>query len=347
MMESGKNEIMKILCNWDIEPVSFKKAEIGDSNCWIVQAKDGKYVLKSKTHFHNEAKPQIEDVSELDFERKYLQFLKDNGFPFELPIPIKAKNGSYFLEIGRGFYWLYRYIEGVIKERFNGEEIGKVARMMAQYHSIVEDSDMENDAQPEEAFAAEYLANRLEELQNVSKTGKRLPGEDRLFLKEAPFFIKALNALKTTTQAGMERFPLHRDIKPAHIIWNGDSISGVIDFDDVLVFRDAVIKDIAHMLKHTFRKQNNGLIDIPLTKCFMEEYVKERPLTRLELDMLPDSLVQACIGSFASLHFKLLMKRAGETDRKARNATLRKLVMVANAAKFAYDNRARIAKEIS
>jgi len=293
----GEQEIKRILSNWDIGDIHkitlIKEGEVNTN--WIIKSSKGKFVLRK---VKEERKP-----SELEFEFLYLSYLKKDNFSYKIPLPLQTKNKKKFLE-ENGLFWIYNFLEGEFKENCSKKEFIELGKMIAEYHSILKKLKLNNHGLILDNMAVDLVIDELEEFQKNLNDGKIKTKYDGSFMDENFKLLPLLKRLDIISYSQLKKYPIHRDMNPENVLWDGDKIIGVIDFDNVSELNDALIKDVAIILQYCCI--NKKKLDISKAKSFLEEYQKYRPLSKKEISLIPDILVAAFIEDF-SYNFWLII----------------------------------------
>lgn len=327
-----KQKLKEVLSSWDIgEVLSFKKAKKGVVNTnWIVKTKKGKYVLRKITE---------KKISELIFELNYLNYLKNNNFPYQIPAPIKNKEGDFFTQKSNSFFWVYRFIEGRDIRRFGYPELKECAKMMAIYHKIIEKSNLNNKKGLGDIFNRKPILNELEGFySHISKKPEK-DKKEKIFLKEASFLIPLLKSLDGKDYFKIPKYPLHRDINPENTLWKNKKLVGVIDFENVSSQNDTIIKDISGMLQYSCRdKIHKHKLDLKLAKFFIKEYRKYHQLSAKEIEFIPDIVTAGAIEDFSYAYWMLLHDKE--------RAKLYRLKLYSRVAQWYNQNKEKIINQI-
>lgn len=301
MIKDNILDVKKVLTNWDIgDIITFKKAEKGVSNHnWVIKTTKGKYILRKVR--------QDRKLSELKFELKYLDYLKEKKFPYFIPSPIKNRGGDVFIRQLGSYFWIYEFIEGVNIKRFNRLELKECARMMATYHEIVVNSGLNNKKGGGDVFnkvpVLRELKGFLFKISKKSNTDKK----ERVFSKEVLILIRLLRNLDGGEYSKMKKYPLHRDLNPENTLWKNGKLVGIIDFENVGSQNDTIIKDISGMLQYSCRdKKYNYKLDLKLANFFFKEYRKYRPLSEKEISYIPNIITAGAIEDFSYSYWMLI-----------------------------------------
>lgn len=98
--------MIQLIDKWNVgNLISCKQAEKSVVNVnWVVKTAKGKYVLREVTPFKN--------AVDLSFELDYLIYLKEHGFAYNVPAPVKTRENRSFPRFNGSFFWLYEWIDG-------------------------------------------------------------------------------------------------------------------------------------------------------------------------------------------------------------------------------------------
>lgn len=328
-----ENKLDKIISLWDIgKLISSKKTDKGVSNHnWIIKTDKGNYILRK---VNKEKK-----LKELQFELEYLTFLKNKDFKYEIPSPLKNKKGDFFIKIENNFYWIYKFISGEIIPKFGYSNLKECARMMAEYHKIIEKSKLNNKKGYGDVFNRKPVLSELQEFyDNILKKSKQ-DRKEKIFIKEASVLIPLSKSLDGKDYSKIPKYPLHRDINPENTLWKNKKLVGVIDFENVSSQNDTAIKDIAGMLQYSCRDNKyKHKLDLKLAKFFIKEYRKYRDLSKEEINFLPDIVTAGSIEDFSYAYWMLL----NDPER----AKIYRLKLYSKVAQWYNKNKEKIIKAI-
>jgi homoserine kinase type II len=328
MIGMDEREFKTLLENWDIgELLSVKQAEKGVVNInWIVKTTRGKYVLRKVAKFTKRA--------DLVFGLKYLIYLEGHRFPYRIPVPVRTRQGKLFFASNNSYFWIYEYIEGRERKRFSYPELRECARMMATYHRMIENSDLDN-GRGFEPFRKESVLRELKTYRTQALKKNKQSRSDRIFLKESSTLIPLLKSLNDHEYAKLPAYPLHRDINPENILWKNKKLVGLIDFENVGTMNDTITKDISILLQYSCREEKHKhKLDLNLARFFLTEYWKHHPLSNEEIKSLPDITTAGSIEDFAYAYWMLI------NDPK--RARLYRLRLYSQTAQWYHKNRQEI-----
>ena len=299
----------RIISKWPVgSPFSCELAKEGMSNInWVINTTKGNYVLRKVTHLRDE---------DLNFELKYLSYLKEHGFDYEVPSPIRTNENENFLRLNGSYFWLYELIKGEHIKELNNSELGECAKMMASYHSIIESSELDNNKGNGYIFDnVEVLENLKTDISKISKKGIR-DMEDKFFVIEAAVLIPILESLGRDAHSKLPTFPLHLDMNPGNLLWKNNKLVGVLDWEHVSKLNATIIEDVSGMLYYSVNgKLDRYKLNIDRAKFFLREYRKYHDLSDDELCLIPNTLIAGSIEDFI---YKYRRPAPGSTKMKLR-----------------------------
>jgi homoserine kinase type II len=330
-MRSGKTA--QLLEKWDLGSlISHRRLEKGVVNVnWIVKTTQGKYVLRRLEHLGN--------VDDFNFELKYLTYLKEHGFSYEIPNPVKTRENTDFTMFNGKIFWLYRWIDGRTVKSFSYPELEECAKMMAAYHTIIERSGLDNKKGAGSVFNREPVLQELKMFRSQILKKHTQDRKDRIFVKEATILIPLLESLDGQAYSRPPRYPIHRDINPENTLWKAGKLVGVLDWENLSTMNDTIIKDIAGMLQYSCRdKKHKHKMSLSLAKFFLSEYRKHHKLSDDEIRFLPDIITAGSIEDFSYAYWMLI------NDPK--RARLYRLKLYSKVAQWNKKNRDKIMDQL-
>ena len=261
----------KVLTLYGFGNARIKKIRMGVANYnYLVIHRNEKYVLRRIT----KTKKQLMN------EFLFLDLLKEDGFQYSLPVPLPTLNGELYIELNGVVFWMYKYIEGDILERFHKKHVIQIAEMMAHYHSIIE-----NDPRFKRLNSRVY--NPLMVIRETKRLSK-MKTKSRFFQLFSKYTNSLLSLLDKhidyymSLYETLEKYPIHRDICPENLVFNNDRLVGIIDFDDATRFSYPFISDFISFISYSFPKKRKYYVDI-----FLNEYNKHRRISTKEKKILP------------------------------------------------------------
>jgi Ser/Thr protein kinase RdoA (MazF antagonist) len=188
----------------------------------------------------------------LEFELAYLDYLKHAGFRYEIPAAIATTKGSLFVTV-QGHYWLYKFLEGNVVEKLDESRLEQLAPMMAEYHALIEQSNLHNGKPASDLYNSAATLNETEEYRTEILRKNKTNRNERIFLDESAKMILILRDFDHGPHQKPGLYPIHRDLISENLIWKQGKLAGVIDFEHVSGTNDPVVKDIAVTMQYCCR----------------------------------------------------------------------------------------------
>ncbi len=296
-MKLTQKEIKKILDNWEVDKlISYIKAEKGVVNHnWVIKTTKGKYILRK---LHGDYK-----IKDIEFELSYLMFFEKNKFPYKLPLPILTKQNKKFIKNKLGIFWLYEFIEGDLNEKSGRKELSELALMVATYHNFLEKSKIKNAKSKPLDFRRKNILKEIKEYLN--KISKIKNNGEKVFVEESKKLIPIFENLDTKYYNSLKKYPVHRDLNPENLIWKGNKLIGIIDFENVGLTNESLIGDLAIIMQY-YCSDKQRILDIAKAKLFLREYRKFKKLSKKEIELLPEIITAICIEDFVYAYWMII-----------------------------------------
>lgn len=317
-MDLNTQNLKRLLSRWSLTPLSYRIAEGGIvNNNTIVDTPSGRYVLREVNQFKN--------LKGLKLEFDYLDYLKNSGFKYEIPEPMKCVNGKKFTRYRGRYFWLYKYIEGTIKDRLTAEEIRKVADMMVKYHKIVIGSRFAVQGKMRDPLFRNAIMDQSKKLKKRAIRARVNDKVDRAFLQNVDKLMAMLSSFNLTDYSKLKVYHLHKDFRQSNIIWNGDKILGLLDFDWVGWSPETIAKDISVVIEYCCASNNNkDRPNLKLAKAFIKEYGRYLNISKTEVVAIPLLIASHYVDLF-NYTYSLLK----ENDKKAANLDIARMAEAA------------------
>jgi Ser/Thr protein kinase RdoA (MazF antagonist) len=335
------NEVREVISAWNIGKVQtseLAKRGVVNRNL-ILGTLSGKYVLRQVSRTHHKS------PRDLEFELAYLDYLKRASFPYEIPSAIPTTKGRLFVTVQGHYYWLYKFLEGTFVDKLDEPRLAQLAKMMAAYHRLIEESGLNNgkpvtDLYNTAATLREIATYRSEILRKNERDQK-----ETIFLDESARMIEILRHLDDLPQPGPRLYPIHRDLNSENLLWGEDRLSGVIDFEHVSESNDPVVKDLAVTMQYSCRDGRLGhQLDIDSANHFLHEYTRYHRLPNEEIELIPDLMTAGFLEDFVYAFWMVKNDpdRAKQSEKDGYGLTL-----FSKAAEWNNQNRERISQAFS
>jgi len=301
---------------------------------FILTTNAGKYVLRqvlSHSHYRRS--------SDLEFELSYLNYLRKAGFPYAVPSAIPTRTRKLFAKLRQRYFWLYKFIEGRVIEKLNESHFAQLTRMMGTYHQLIEKSRLDNEEPSLDLYGRHSTLKEIESYGLEILRKHRKTREDITFMEESARLIPLLHSLDEGPYSNLKRYPIHRDIIPENLIWQGPKLVGLLDFEHVSGTNEPTVKDIAVTLQSVCRdKKVKHRLDLKLATRFLQHYRKWHSLSKREVQLIPNLLVSGFIEDFAWTYWML----RNDPERATPDA----LKLCSRAALRSYEDREEITQAL-
>ncbi|MFW9929710.1 MAG: phosphotransferase [Candidatus Thorarchaeota archaeon] len=332
---SIKKLISTLALEWDISIITnVKDTDQGVVNInWILNTDNGKYILKQVEQTRKE--------SNIHFEFDYLLYLKNTGFPYQIPVPVLNKRGKYLISKDNHYYWMYHYIEGETDVEMDNFRLKEVAKLLATYHNFVERSGLDNGILKQSDYENlgynSWVLKETEDYLNKLKDQNEYLPEDDLLKLYGPQLIDITKKLETNKISSFPKYPLHRDIGGDNIVWKNNKLVGLLDFENVPIFNEPFIKDIAVTAMSLCRNKNNLYeSDLEAIKVLLDEYRQYKSLKKEEISFLPEIITLGFVEDFNYAYWML--------KHDPKRAKIERLHKYAKFALWQIENRKEIKK---
>ena len=247
----------------------------GNDNWLIVEPSSGdRYVLRRCANA---------SLDRLEFQLALQRHL--NGHGFASPAITRTTSQRAFMTDRNGTTWmLFAYVEGQEYNFGRAAQAVEAGRTLARFHLITESFSAVGPPPSHKASIRSCWANAT---QDVRELGELFPARvsEELALLSASW-ASALDVLPTERLEALPSGWLHGDFHGRNLVFDGDRIVGVFDFDDV--DRGPYVYDVAAGVVKFARERRGSLALRPeFARCFLEGYESLRRLNAEERAALP------------------------------------------------------------
>ncbi|PIB39109.1 aminotransferase class III-fold pyridoxal phosphate-dependent enzyme [Maribacter sp. 4G9] len=266
-MEEWQKSIAKVLQHhFDISKPSISGMEGYESRNFKIVSQENSYVLKVY-----EATPS--NKAEIDGESNNLMQLQELH-RYDFPLPLKSKNGTYWIQENDTLYRLLTYVEG--------EFLGDISRSKTLAHALgvfLAEIDTITIPMYDAPTMAKQTAWDLRHFYKNEKFIAYIPDPKHRSLVEY-FFMQFKE--KVIPQQGRLRMGIvHNDANEWNVLTRNNSISGIIDFGDMCY--TWTINELAVALTYYMMEKEDPL---EYAVALIKGYHSIRPLETIELDVL-------------------------------------------------------------
>lgn len=235
------------------EVVSFSPLEVGAANSSLyLITPDGNYVLSVCDG------KSPEDIGNLT---QLLSYLEDNNFPTNRVI--KSPDGSAVTSYQEKPVYLKRFIEGKVYENLNLSMLVQLGERIADLHGIPAPDYLPT--------AFPYGADFFSEITSSNLNPQFNKWLERKKREITPIF-----------HFGLPRGLVHGDIFYDNVLFDGDSLTAVIDFEEASNYY--LIFDLGMCAVGTCTEERR--ISLPKIKALVDGYQSKRELSSLERESL-------------------------------------------------------------
>jgi len=247
--------------------------ETSGNIAFLIITKNKQYFLRLSPLGIIRQRSKSEILAEIDF----LHFLKQANFPVILPL-INNKNEE-LISINNHNGYVREFVSGSFKLSPSNNDIKKIGQILGRLHNLSKD------------FSSKYKRTHLF---NLPITQKKFSILEKKILK-SNFKYKEKFVTRFKKEIFKLQFPqslpsgiIHEDLGRRHVIWKGDKILAIIDFDRS--YFAPFLLDIGQAARswcfdNNWQKWNNTKFKILITA-----YQKERKLSKIEKKYLLDSV---------------------------------------------------------
>jgi Ser/Thr protein kinase RdoA (MazF antagonist) len=250
---------------------------------WIVDTDLGRYFLKRRHPRRRQTSGLVRAQHEL------IAWLRQAGFP--APVVLPTATGETYLMLGGELYEVEAYIAGEPYDHDRPEHLAVAALTLGQYHALVEGfaprALCERDALYGPASSRAALA-RLGETWHLGDTP-----EFRGLVQRLEACLEGL-AARFAGHGELHRLVIHGDYYAGNLIFDGDRIVGVVDYDKanwqprVAEVAEALIYFASPRPGYLRHLVYSGFLDWEPFAFFLQNYARAASLGEEEIEALPD-----------------------------------------------------------
>jgi homoserine kinase type II len=234
------------------------------------------------------------EFDQVAFFNDLLQRLANGGLP--VPEPQRTLDGMSSTTFKKKPTWLFNRLPGKHPEDPNAEQCRQIGQALAQLHDLSASARYSR----ENAYGPTWAT------ESMNATKEQLDLNDRSCLESAVTRYVELNAEQNTE---LPRGIIHGDLFRDNALFEGDKLTGVIDFYHAC--DDFLVQDIAIAINDWCCV--NGGDNQQKVKALLDGYESVRPLEPAETDAL------RLFREFGAMRFSLTRLLGGRTDNPIKN----------------------------
>jgi len=246
------------------------------NNNFIFNTDNGKYIIRFiRKRFDNDF------LKFRNIEFKVINFLKNNNYPYHLPIPIKNNKNLILSIVNKKHYWVYKFLPGNQTDELNISKIKSIAKGLAQYHKIIQKINIKTNKKKLKNIG--WLIKEYNNMKIIIPKNKL----DKLMLDNIDLFESHLHHIRNTKFTG-KMILAHSDFQKRNLLFNKNKLISVLDFDNL--GWSTISKDLAISLKSTCI--TNGNFDDKKQTAYLKEYQKFNKLTIFEIKQIKSLIIR-------------------------------------------------------
>ena len=211
-------------------------------------------------------------------EQDVLKHLKKKKFPYKIPRAIKSIDGEILGKIGKYNYWIYSFLEGKTDVELNNERLKEIAKAISVYYLAIKDFKIDKTHR---FLSAVWL---LESYKNLGKQLKKIKNPNKIDKLMKDNFDEFFNILKEISKINLKIKPIvaHGDMINSNVLFKGNKIVGIIDFDNLRIAPRT--EDIAYALR--LHSVNHDGLNKKRFNLMLNEYERKTKLTKREKQLI-------------------------------------------------------------
>jgi Ser/Thr protein kinase RdoA (MazF antagonist) len=274
----------QVLFHYDIgEPCGALPVERGFVNeNWRIETSLGTYFLK---HYH----PSLCHPEIIHAQHALIAHLRRAGFP--APTIMPTTGGNTLLALGDELYEIQTYIEGTFYDHERTAHLKEAARTLGRYHVCVEGFALRSLQNQDELYSPAVLHANLAALIDAWEI-ERDPELGQMARRLAAHADDL--ATRFAAHGTLPHLVIHGDYYADNLIFEGDCITGVVDYDKarwqprVVELAETLIYFASPRPGHLKHLVYPGILEWKPFERFLRHYASVVSLTENEIRALPD-----------------------------------------------------------
>ena len=277
------HELCRVLAHYRVgSPYRWHRVERGYVNeTWAVDTLQGSYVLRRRH-------PRLCDREAIAAQHALIAHLRSAGFPAPTIVPTRA--GGTFLELDGEVYELQARVPGQVRDQLEPSHRAAAARTLAHYHLSVAGFDAPALHRPRERYLPSSLVSIFASC--VAGWEGGLPSGAIDLVARLRWHVRDLS-VRLCGLEGLASLVVHGDYYTENLIFDGQRIVGVVDYDEAHWAWRAI--EVAEALIYFARLRPRRLrhivyenvLDLDCVSQFLAAYQREASLEEDEREALP------------------------------------------------------------
>lgn len=293
-----------VLEKYDVDyPISLDRLGSRTNDSYLVTTHSDRFVLR-QSH-------ESRSLEALIFEHRVLHFLAEEGFPLAAPLSM-GKKETWRSVAGR-LWTLSPFVEGEHLSRSHPSHLETAARKLAIYHRLIRAFEANDPQSARTQDLTQWLKTTVATSVPLPPAGQETLDEARRTLVEALGRLHVI--LAGPNRVVLPKLVIHGDFSRRNLLFQGDALVAVLDFDGCYLEMRAV--DLAIAIKNLCRgPRKHSHLELARVGTFAAAYKAEQPLMENEVATLPFLIQSQRLRSLVARYVRLCFSpREIKTDR--------------------------------
>src|SRR5688500_8456701 len=258
---------------WSLRPI----LQVINNLTQIVETPAGNYILRTYDADHH--------LEHIGYELSLLRELQQTRLPFRIPVPVLTVSGESFAIFSGRIITMSPWLQGVPPQGDNLEQAQVAGQALAELVKALANIQIETTFEVVPfPLSADFEAWGKIDSSSVHSIISQLP----LTKKEQGQILTLVERTQASAPSLYRMLPvqiIHRDYDQSNILMEGNSVTGVLDFE--FCGPDLRILDLAYALSQWPAGLWNTGNEWPVIDAFAQGYLERQELMPSELDALP------------------------------------------------------------
>lgn len=274
MIKSNVEEkfIKEVISSFDFKNANIRPIKTSGNVAYAIKTSKKEYFLRLSS-----SGQRGRSKNEIEAEIEFLKYLKKKHIP--VSAPIKNKKGTSVISYNNHFGYIREFINGHDKQNPTNNEVRRFGELLGKFHNVIENFRTKN----KRAHIFDIKTTRkhfIEDIPDIIKNGGSCKE------KFIQLYKREINNLKL--DKGLPKGTIHEDLGKRHVLWKGNEIVQMIDFDRS--YYGPIILDLGQACRgwcfvDNWKKWSNSNFD-----SLLSGYSKYRKLNRHEQKSLIASI---------------------------------------------------------
>lgn len=260
--------------------------------------------------------PRWRSAEEIAAEIELIEHVRTAGFP--TPAPLKDKSGQTVISLGRRHGYLREFVDGAPRPDPNRAEVARFGETVGWLHSLT----------------ANYRPrHRRDHIFDLAETRRHFQEKKAAILasnfSDSEQFVAQLEAALAALDfpADLPRGMIHEDLGKRHVLWRGNKVVALIDFDRA--YFGPLLLDLGQACRGWCFVDNWRRWSDENFRALLAGYQQRRKLTEREKRCLPEAMKFGILERALSFCLRFIEVSEEPTDEEfARDCIFRQIALV-------------------